>query len=69
MNEKQFSNRIGNVNDKLIRQAEQIPNYRQGYRRRNIRQLATIVAVIALMVCSFSVYELAIGTNFGYQRG
>ena len=24
MNEKQFSDRIGNVNDKLIRQAEQI---------------------------------------------
>ena len=29
MNEKQFSDRIGNVNDKLIRQAEQIPNYRR----------------------------------------
>lgn len=48
MNEKQFSDRIGNVNDKLIRQAEQIPNYRRGHRRRSIRQLATIAAVIAL---------------------
>ena len=59
MNEKQFSDRIGNVNDKLIRQAEQIPNYRRGHRRRSIRQLATIAAVIALMVCSFSVGALA----------
>ena len=59
MNEKQFSDRIGNVNDKLIRQAELIPNYRRGHRRRSIRQLATIAAVIALMVCSFSVPTIA----------
>ncbi len=59
MNEKQFSDRIGNVNDKLVQQAEQIPNYRREHRRRNIRQLVTIAAVIALMVCSFSVGALA----------
>ena len=59
MNEKQFSDRIGNVNDQFVRQAEQIPNYKQEHRRRSIRQFATLAAVIALMVCSFSVGALA----------
>lgn len=68
MNEKQFSDRIGNVNDKLIRQAEQIPNYRRGHRRRSIRQLATIAAVIALMVCSFSVGALAFAEKIYVEK-
>ena len=68
MNEKQFSDRIGNVNDKLIRQAEQIPNYRRGHRRRSIRQLATIAAVIALMVCSFSVGALAFSEKIYVEK-
>lgn len=59
MNEKQFSDRIGNVNDKLIQQAEQIPNYRREHRRRKVRQFAAIAAVIALMICSFSIGALA----------
>ena len=68
MNQKQFSDRIGNVNDKLIRQAEQIPNYRRGHRRRSIRQLATIAAVIALMVCSFSVGALAFAEKIYVEK-
>ena len=68
MNEKQFSDRVGNVNDKLIRQAEQIPNYRRGHRRRSIRQLATIAAVIALMVCSFSAGALAFSEKIYVEK-
>ena len=59
MNEKQFSDRIGNVNDKLVQQAEQTPNYGREHRKRSIRQLVAIAATIALMVCSFTVGALA----------
>lgn len=58
MNEKQFSDRIGNVNDKLVQQAEQTPNYGREHRKRGIRQLVAIAATIALMVCSFTVGAL-----------
>lgn len=59
MNKKQFSDRIGNVNDKLIHQAEQTPNYGREHRKRSIRQLVAIAATVALMVCSFTVGALA----------
>ena len=59
MNEKQFSDRIGNVNDKLVRQAEQTPNYGREHRNKGIRQLVAIAAAVALMVCSFTVGALA----------
>ena len=59
MNEKQFSDRIGNVNDKLVQQAEQTPNYGREHRKRSIRQFVAIAATIALMVCSFTVGALA----------
>lgn len=59
MNEKQFSDRIGNVNDKLVQQAEQTPNYGRGHRKRSLRQLVAIAATVALMVCSFTVGAVA----------
>ena len=59
MNEKQFSDRIGNVNDKLVQQAEQTPNYGREHRNKGIRQLVAIAAAVALMVCSFTVGTLA----------
>lgn len=68
MNERQFSDRIGNVNDQFVRQAEQMPNYRQEHRRRSIRQFATIAAVIALMVCSFSVGALAFAEKIYVEK-
>lgn len=68
MNEKQFSDRIGNVNDQFVRQAERIPNYREEHRRRRIRQFAAIAAVIALMVCSFSVGALAFAEKIYVEK-
>ena len=59
MNEKQFSDRIGNVNDKLVQQAEQTPNYGREHRKGGVRQLVAIAATVALMVCSFTVGALA----------
>ena len=59
MNEKQFFDRIGNVNDKLVQQAEQTPNYGREHRKRGIRLLVAIAATVALMVCSFTVGALA----------
>ena len=59
MNEKQFSYRIGNVNDKLVQQAEQTPNYGREHRKRSLRQLVAIAATVALMVCSFTVGAVA----------
>ncbi len=55
MNEKQFARHIGNVDDQLVRQAEQLPNYRDRHRRDRNRKLAALAAVAALMVCSFGV--------------
>ncbi len=68
MNERQFSDRIGNVNDQFVRQAEKMPNYRQEHRRRSIRQFATIAAVIALMVCSFCVGTLAFAEKIYVEK-
>ena len=50
MNEKQFAERIGNVNDQFILQAEQLPNYGRSHRKRMIRRLASIVAAVVLMM-------------------
>ena len=53
MNKKQFSEHIGNIDDRLVEQAERIPNYRQLHRRQTIRRFLTAAAAVVLMVCSF----------------
>ena len=59
MTERQFSDRIGNVEERLVHQAGQAPNY--GVRRRMtaLRRLAALAAVIALMAASFTTGALA----------
>lgn len=59
MNEKQLSDRIGNVNAQLVQQAEQIPNYGREHQKRSIRHLVALAATVALMACSFTVGALA----------
>lgn len=59
MNKKQLSNHIGNIDDRLVQQAEQIPNYAALHRHKKIRQLLAAAAVIALMASSFSVGAFA----------
>lgn len=53
MTREQLSERMGNIDDRLVQQAEQIPNYRKLHRRKRIRKLAACAAALALMVGSF----------------
>lgn len=54
MKPEQFSHRIGNIDDKLVQQAENTPNYRRRHRNQGIRRMVSAAAVLALMVCSFA---------------
>lgn len=54
MNKKQLSEHIGNIDDRLVEQAEKIPNYRHLHRRQMIRRFITAAAAFVLMACSFS---------------
>lgn len=59
MNKKQLSEHIGNIDDKLVQQAEQIPNYVMRNRKKRIKQLLATAAVLVLMFSSFSVGAMA----------
>ncbi len=59
MNKKQLSEHIGNIDDRLVEQAEKIPNYRQLHHRQTIRRFITVAAAFVLMACSFSAGALA----------
>lgn len=59
MNRKQLSNRIGNIGDHLVQQAENIPNYAQQRRNKLLKRLAGMAAVLVLMACSGAVGALA----------
>ena len=70
MTSKQLSDRIGNIDDRLVQQTEQGPNnggqsqiqkketviMRQ---KKGFKSLVAVAAVIALMVCSFCVGAVA----------
>lgn len=59
MNKEQLSQRIGNMDDRLVAQAEHVPNYGRQRRSGLRRKIAGIAAVIVLMVCSGAVGALA----------
>ncbi len=59
MNKKQLSEHIGNMDDRLVQQAEIIPNYAALRRHKRIRQFLTAVAALVLMVSSFSAGAIA----------
>lgn len=54
MRPEQLSDRIGNVDDRLIQQAEHVPNYGRRRRARRLRHMAAAAAVLALMLASFT---------------
>ena len=58
MNKEQFSEHIGNIDDRLIAQADQIPVSTVLRRHKRVRQLLTTAAVLVLMVSSFRVGEI-----------
>lgn len=53
MNKEQLSERIGNIDDRLVQQAEHIPNYQKQHRARGLKRLTACAAALALMVTSF----------------
>ena len=59
MNKEQLSQRIGNMDDRLVAQAEHMPNYGRQRRSGLRRKIAGIAAVIVLMACSSAVGALA----------
>lgn len=59
MNKKQLVEYIGKIDDSLVQQAEQIPDYRRQYRRKRLRCLIAVAASIAIVICSFSAGALA----------
>ncbi len=53
MNSKQLSERIGNIDGRLVEQAEKIPNYRRQHHHQTMRRFLTAAAAFVLMACSF----------------
>lgn len=54
MNNKQFANRIGNIDDRLVQEAGQKQSNRKEYKNM-FRKFVSVVAVIALMLVSGAV--------------
>lgn len=54
MNKEQLSEHIGNIDDRLVWQAEKLPDYKAAGRQKRIRQLLAAAAVLVLMISSFS---------------
>lgn len=63
MNSRQFSQRIGNIEDRLVQQSCQTPNYGRQRRGRLFRRLISLAAVIALMAGSFTMGAMASDTK------
>lgn len=54
MRKEQLSERIGNIDDRLVQQAEHIPNYGKRHRMKAVRRLAACAAALVLMAGSFA---------------
>lgn len=59
MNEKQLSEHIGNIDDRLVQQAETIPDYAAQHRQKRFKRFLAAAAVLVLMVSSFSAGSIA----------
>jgi len=54
MKPTKFSHHIGNIDDRIIQQAENMPNYGHRHRNHSIRRILSVAAVVALMAASFA---------------
>ena len=61
MNKRQLSEYIGNIDDRLVQQAENLPDYAARRRRKGIRRFWAAAAALALMAFSFSAGAIAFG--------
>ena len=55
MNPKKLSDCIENSDNRLVQQAQQIPNYAQQHRKKRLRSWTAIAACFALMACTIIV--------------
>lgn len=55
MNEKQLSEHIGSIDDRLIWQAKKVPVYAEQHRQKRIQKLLAATGALLLMLFSFSV--------------
>lgn len=53
MNGRDLADRLGNIDDRLVQQAEKIPNYRRQRRKRSLVRFAACAATVFLMFGSF----------------
>jgi len=60
MKREQLSNRIGNIEDRLVEQAENAPNFGRQRRNHSLRRMVSIAAVLVLMVASFATGAIAL---------
>ena len=67
MNGRQLAERMGNIDERLVEEAREIPNYGRQRRRKGWRRVAALVAVLALMLGSGAVGALAFGTQPGAE--
>lgn len=58
MKKEQLLECIGNIDDRLIEQAEQIPDYGRQNARKRIRAIVAAAAMFILMACSFGIGTL-----------
>lgn len=63
MNEKQLSEHIGSIDDRLIWQAEKVPVYAEQHRQKRIRKLLAATGALLLMLFSFSVGAMAFSSE------
>lgn len=55
MNTKQLSEHIGNIDDRLVLQAEKIPNYAAQHRQRRLKKLLAAAAALVFMISGVTV--------------
>ena len=60
MKREQLSNRIGNIDDRLVEQAENAPNFGHQRRKQSIRRMVSIASVLVLMIASFATGAIAL---------
>lgn len=54
MNNRELADRIGNMDEHLVQQAEKLPNYGARHRRKWAVRAASCVAALVLALCSFT---------------
>ena len=59
MNGKQLAQHIGNIDEALVEEAREVPNYALRRQKTVLRRAVSLVAVLVLMLCSGAVGAVA----------